>query len=150
MRDNGTVGFGLNTVDEFVLTALPIISHWVSLRYILFAEMLSRQSTIYWYTDALGDVFEWHQGWLASVGLHLPPAVVEGMADVDLSGEFNFDTTEKDANLVADAERVNGSVPSWRDGLRPETVAEMDRVVQQWLPPVILDKIGAKKDASAE
>lgn len=53
MPGTGSVGVGIDTVDEFVLATLPVICQWVSLRYIIFGGMLSEQSTICWYDDAM-------------------------------------------------------------------------------------------------
>lgn len=154
MQIHGSVGVGLDNVDEFVLAALPFLCQWVSLRYIFFGGFLSQQSTIFWYDDAMENVSKWHRDWLASVGLHLPSAVVEAMIDVDLRGEFDFDTRRKDKEHPEDdTEEIEGeteAMPTWRDRLRPETVVEMDRIVQQWLPPVMLTKIGAFPSPSAE
>lgn len=136
------VGMDLDTLDEFVLATLPVLCHWVSLRHILFAGILKERSTVFWYEDALADSFKWHQEWLTFVGLHLPAAVVEGMSDVDLNGEFDFDRPSNGGNLNDRVQAGTKDFGTWRDRLRPETVVEMDRIVQEWLPPVILDKIG--------
>lgn len=154
MQVHGSVGAGLDTVDEFVLATLPVLCQWVSLRYILFDGLLSRQSTIFWYDDAMEDVSKWHRDWLASVGLHLPSTIVEAMVDVDLRGEFDFDTRRgKNDHPEDDTEQVRGetgATSTWRDRLRPDTLVEMDRIVQQWLPPVILSKIGVVPIPSAQ
>ena len=148
LKNHGGVGVGLDTVDEFVLEALPVLCHWVSLRYIVFGGILGQQSTIFWYDDAMRDVSKWHRDWLASVGLHLPSTIVEAMIDVDLRGEFDFDTRGKNEHPEDDVELAEEAepTPTWKDGLRPETVVQMDRIVQQWLPPVILAQIGAVRN----
>lgn len=64
-------------LEDYVSRMLPTVCQWVALRYILFAGLMSDQSTLFWYDEAKADPVAWHNDWLDFVGLRLPPSVVE-------------------------------------------------------------------------
>lgn len=137
------VGFGTNTLDEFVLEMVPILCQWVALRYLLFSTILEQQSIILWYEDALLDAHRWHYEWVASVGLHLPDAVIEAMADAALREDFDFETEGKNEHPGVNTTSKGGASqrPVWNNMLRPETLVALDLIARKWLPPVILAKL---------
>lgn len=128
-------------LDDFALAFLPTTCMWVTLRFLLFEGMLSRQSTVYWYEDALKDPLGWHRHFLEFVGLHLPETVVSEAARRSFRGGkiMNFPSKGIDAHVggqEATPER------SFRDELMPQTLLKMDQTMRTWLPPVLLTKLG--------
>ena len=137
-----TVGFGADTLDEFVLEMVPVLCQWVALRYLLFTAILESQSTIFWYQDALSDARRWHYEWIASVGLHLPEAVVDEMADAASREDFRFETKGKNEHRgTIKAEKEASQRPTWHELLQPETLVALDIVMRKWLPPGVLAKL---------
>lgn len=138
----GAVGSGSETLDEFVLAVAPVLCQWLTLRYILFTDIMGALSTLFWYDDGLEEPFNWHSEWVASVGLHLPEPVVEEMADAALREEFDFDT--KGRNKHPGVVQVKGledtHSPTWQELLKPETQVALDDILRNWLPPAVLVK----------
>lgn len=92
---------------------------------------------VYWYEDALDDPLSWHFEWLASVGLHIPPKVVEGAASAAARHDFVF--------LTKGVDRHPGGVTlrrSYKDEITAETLSGFDAVLRTWLPPIVLARLG--------
>lgn len=93
---------------------------------------------MYWYEDAKEDPIAWHYEWLASVGLRLPPEVVEGAARAATRHEFVFPTKGVDKHLGG----VNAANRSYANEITAETLSGFDPVLRTWLPPVLLARLG--------
>lgn len=142
--DAKVIGSGLKAIDEFVLDALPDLCRWMSIRYALFTGPMHQQSTLFWYDDAVSDIVTWHQEWLASVGLNLTESVVERMAQAAERGEFDFNTLGRNDHPGTDKEvpeEKEKAHASWKDGLNTEILEDLDDILRQWLPPVILARL---------
>lgn len=138
------IGAGLDKVDDFVLSALPTLCQWMSIRYALFTGPMAQQSTLFWYADAVSDVVTWHHEWLASVGLNITESVVDKMVQATESGEFDFKTLGRNDHPGVDEQGAGEEVKthrSWQDDLNPEILGEVDDILRQWLPLVILAKL---------
>lgn len=139
-----SIGAGLDTVDDFVLAALPTLCQWMSLRYAFFTGPMAQQSTLFWYDDAVSDALTWHHNWLASVGLNLPEPAVEEMVQAATSGDFAFETRGRNAHPGEDVEGAgeeDKSSRSWREEINPELMEEIEDTMRQWLPPEILARL---------
>lgn len=141
-----TVGNGEHTLGEFMLSVLPHLCHWMTIRYFLFAGTLAEQSTFLWYEDAMVNTSEWHFDWLASAGLHLPQPVLEHMAEGALHQEFQFmrqglneHPGQEDQSVRREGQPLNPR--SWKSEISPDLMEKMDAIMRQWLPPVIRSKI---------
>lgn len=132
------------TVDEYVLEFLPTACKWVSVRYILFTEVLAGRSALFWYDDAQESPEDWHEAFYGLTGLRMPPAVVTQAADVAAgrvsdSRLKSFPAKGLDVHL-GEEEGEAQEPRTFRDEVLPETLLEMDAVLQAWLPPVLLRK----------
>lgn len=142
------IGYGLSTVDEFVMETLPTLCQWLTIRYLLFAGAMAEQSTLFWYTDTLANPTSWHSDWLNSVGVHLPAPVVEEMASAATNGEFGFTTQGKNEHPgeVSVEPETNDdvqeeSLPTWKTEISPELMGRIDDIMRQWLPPALFARI---------
>lgn len=142
-KQSKVVGTGQETVDEFVMAALPALCHWMTIRYFLFAGLMADQSTLFWYAESLADPWTWHMNWLSSVGLHLPAPVVEVMSNAASNGKFMFSTPGRNEHPGEIAPENEEVARSWKDGLSPHLMKKMDVVMHKWLPPAIRYKINA-------
>lgn len=139
------IGSGLESIDDFVLNALPALCQWLSIRYELFTGPMAQRSTLFWYNDAISDAVTWHNEWLSSVGLNLTESVVEGMVQAAERGDFDFDTPGRNDHLGIYEEgegEEKEAHRSWKDYLNPEILEDVDDVLRQWLSPVILARLG--------
>lgn len=140
-RLNGGILGSHVTLPEYVFAILPKICMWVCIRYVLFAGVLGKQSTMYWYDEAVADPLAWHQTFLHSVGVHLPSSVVVNAKDAALRNEFDFVFKHKDRHM--EGKGVENKVErSWQDELGPHSLEEVDKILRVWLPPVLLAKLG--------
>lgn len=121
------------SIDDYALGILPILCQWISIRYVLFLEYLAEQSAFFWYEDMKTNPIEFHRRCLAFVGLHLPESELEIAAEIALSGDFDFGTKGLDDHHGASTEHRNTT--NLKDELTEETLVEMDRILEQWLPP---------------
>ena len=140
----GGVGASATTLDEFVLVMVPVLCQWLTLRYLLFTEVMGPQSTIFWYDDGLNDAVTWHKEWVASAGVHLPMTAVEVMADAALREDFAFDTKGKNTHpgeTTTTKKKEETDSPTWQEVLSPETLMDVDVIARKWLPPAILAKL---------
>lgn len=145
-RKSKAVGVGLETVDEYVMAVLPALCHWMTVRYFLFAGFMADQSTLFWYAESLADPWTWHKTWLSSVGLHLPPTVVEVMSNAAGSGKFMFSTPGRNEHPGEIATKEEGATPRWKAGVSPHLMEKMDVIMHQWLPPVIRSKLNTMQE----
>lgn len=129
------------SVDEFVIEMLPTICQWVSLRYLVFGEIIKAQSSLFWYDDAFGDTEQWHRQFLEFVGLDMPFHVVKQSSNAaqDGGGESGVKMTE--INIHVGGQEASPS-RSYKDEITAETLAGMDDVLRIWLPPVLLERLG--------
>lgn len=124
------------TVEDYVMEMLPSVAQWVAIRHFLFEEMLADRSTVFWYDDAIDQPLTWHQRWYESVGLRLPSDVIEAASFASSgNGASNYRMPHPGGGHAA-VDR------SFKDEIGEELQAYMDDVVRQWLPPVLLAKIG--------
>jgi len=133
------------TVDEYVLEFLPTACKWVSVRYILFSEVLADRSALFWYDDAQDSPENWHEAFYCLAGLLMPPAIVTQAAGVAAgrasdSRLKSFPSKGMDVHLGEEEEEAQ-EPRTFRDEVLPETLVEMDAVLQTWLPPVLLRKL---------
>lgn len=124
------------TVDEYVVKMLPTISQWLTIRHILFEEMMAEQSTVFWYEDAIGDPLTWHERWYESVGLRLPASVVEEASRVSSGDGVSTYRMPHPGGADATADR------SYKDEISFGLNGQMDDILRAWLPPSFLVKIG--------
>lgn len=128
----------MTNLPRKVLSMLPQICQWIALRHILFSGFMANRSTLFWYEEALDDPIQWHQQWLASVGLHLPAAIVTSIADAAVGSKHDFMASELDHHPGG----INREGRSWRDEVTPALLESMDEIVRIWLPPVLLARLG--------
>lgn len=118
--------------DEYVMAILPHICQWISTRHIVFNEWMSKQSTIFWYEEAVADPRKFHMGWLESAGLHLPESVVDEAVDAALRADFEFHTKGIDKHPGGEP-AVSGR--SWKNEISGYVLEHMDEMLRVWLPP---------------
>lgn len=126
------------TLDSFVLRYLPVIAQWTAVRYILFTGYLAKESTIFWYEDAIDDPRTWHLRLLASIGLRLPEEVIRRAVDAALDGDFIFKVKSIDHHKGRDE---NMTARSFDNILREETLEEAEAILRTWLPPPLLARL---------
>ena len=147
-NDHHWIGFGLKTIDEFVMAVLPALCRWLTIRYLIFTGAMAKQSTIFWYSDTLADPTRWHSDWLQSVGVHLPIHVVEDMANAATNDQFSFKTPGKNEHpgeVTAENEGTDEteSLPSWKTEISPELMDSIDNIMHTWLSPAVLARVEA-------
>lgn len=133
------------SVDEYVLSGhLAVICEWVALRYYLFGEVLGDKASLFWYDDAEDHPDEWHNQFFDFVGLRLPSSLVERAANVAVGRAQDprlstFPSKGIDVHTGGEEAVVKRS---YRDEIRPDTLALMDAELRNWLPPFLLEKFG--------
>ena len=131
----------IGDLDDFVATELPIICEWMTVRHILFSGLLPHQSIEVWYGDAMADPFEWHYHFFDSVGLQLPYQAVNDVAEAAAANDLRFTPTHVDLHPGEEA-RTDTSARKFEDEVSSETLKLADDILRQWLPPVLLAKLG--------
>lgn len=118
--------------DMYIMALLPRIRQWMSTRHIVFSEMMSKQSTIFWYEEAVADPRRFHIGWLKSAGVQLPSSTVDKAVGAALRHDFKFNTKGIDEHLGGEA-----AVPgrSWENEISPHVLGYMNEVLLVWLAP---------------
>ena len=127
------------TLKDYVLKMLPTICQYVHLRYVLLHEGMSERMEEFEYEDSVANPLEWHQRWLAFVGLNLPEKVVREASDKNSKRQYSF--AEKGFDEHPGGKSATPS-RSFRDEVSEEFEAEMDRIARIWLPPNILETFG--------
>lgn len=128
------------SVDTYVVAMLPVFCQWVSVRYLVFAELLRDASIIFWYDEALEDPVFWHVGFFEFVGLRIPDEVLRRAASVATRGGsmFGFPSKGKDRH---DGGAAVAPTRSFRDEINSTTLSNMDDILRTWLPTVMLEKV---------
>lgn len=129
------------SADEFVLALLPTVCQWVSIRYLLFSELLVNTSKMFWYDDAKANPMEWHQQLLSFVGLRVPDGVVSMAADAAEQGGHILGFPSKgvdkhEGGLKATEDRLS------TDEVTATTLKKMDAVLRLWFPAAVLKQLG--------
>ncbi|CAM9643384.1 unnamed protein product [Scytosiphon promiscuus] len=127
------------TVEEGALKSLTSVAQWIALRHILFEGLMANRSETFWYEDATEDPLDWHFRWTALAGLRLPISWVEGIASLRLIGPWMDMTTG--VNPHPGGHKVS-ETRTWRDEVSPEIIGDMDAILRQWLPGVLLARLG--------
>lgn len=135
-----------DNLEQYITKILPRICMWTSIRYMLFTGTLAKQSTVFWYHDAITDPLDWHHRFLGSIGLHLPISVIRSATNAALHEDFAFNFKPRDSHLKEEESRSSNKVEvvesrSWEDEVGEDMVEVMNRVARVWLPPVILAKV---------
>lgn len=129
-----------DSVREYVAALLPVMTKWISVRYLLFVELpVPQPPSIYWYNETLSDPIEWHRKFYSSIGIRLPEDVIAEQARRAALGDSMFGMVPKGYDLHFDP-KDNSTTQSFRD-LGAATVEEMNNELRLWLPPVVLDKL---------
>lgn len=128
------------TVDAYALRILPILCEWISVRHIVFGEYLAKNSTAFWYDEIKSDPVEYHRAWLALVGLHLPVRELGIAVERAVHGELDFHTKGFDPHPGLSTDHPRNRTLEAQ--LRNDTLPRMEPILQQWLPPVFLSKLG--------
>lgn len=134
------------SVDEFVLLMLPILCKWLSVRYLLFADLLAAKSAIFWYDEALADPIGWHESFFSFVGLKLPQDIVRKAAKAASDGGkiFGLFPSKGMDKHQGGADADEGR--TFRDEVNSTTLSSIDDVLRVWLPPVVLEKLDVKPE----
>ena len=127
----------IESVDHFFVNHLDAITQWISLRYLLFTQLASERSEVFWYEDAVADPIEWHGRYFTFVGLRPPPLVVHHTAAIATQGGSILGFPAKGLDYHPDGEEQAPS-RTFRDELNNSSLAIMDDVLRKWLPPIIL------------
>lgn len=131
----------LQSVDEYFRGNLPIVCKWVSIRYLLFTELLANTSAVFWYDDAVADPVDWHDRYYSFVGINMPREVVNTAAREASRGGSILGFHSK--GLDKHPGGIKPSVTrSYRDELSRDSLTDMDDVLRLWLPPVVLEILG--------
>ncbi len=128
------------SVDAYVENMLPVFCQWVSVRYLLFAELLRDTSVTLWYDEALENPVSWHNEFFGFVGLSFPNNVVQIAANASMSGGsiMGFPAKGIDKHEGGAAAALTRS---FKDEISPSTLSIMDDILRIWLPPQVLEKI---------
>ena len=126
-------------IDAYFRMFLETITMWVSIRYLLFTELLADQSLVLYYEDAVTDPLDWHIKYLDFVGVRLPPEQVNEAARVASGGGsiLGFHSKGFDEHPGA---KIQDDTRSFRDELSNSSLSFMDDVLRTWLPDYLLDK----------
>lgn len=118
----------------------------MSLRYLLFAEILGHKSSLFWYDDAQENPDAWHDEFYQLIGLRMPMSVVEksvaiATGQVSDSRLAGFPSKGIDVHSGKSGSQTSGK-RTFRDEVSAATVSKMDAMLRVWLPPVLLEKFG--------
>lgn len=133
--------FKETSVDVFVINMLPTVCQWVSLRFLLFEQILKTQSSLFWYSDAFADSEQWHEHFLQFVGLNMPHDVVKAAANTATDGGEIPGMHRTGVNVHLGGAEAELS-RTYQDEITAETLAGMDDVLRVWLPPILLTRLG--------
>lgn len=132
-----------DTVDQYFQRYLGLICQWISIRYFFFTTIVADQSELFWYGDHEDDPFDWHERYLALIGLNLPVndtlAMARAASEGDFSGVLTYKVKGVDAHPGGLVDRSNST---FEDELGEESRLMMDDVLRRWLPPVVLRRLG--------
>ena len=131
----------LGELEEFVARELPIICQWLTVRHVLFSGFLLHQSIEFWYNDAMADPLEWYYHFFYSVGLQLPYQAVNNVAEAAGANELSFRHKQVDKH-PGEEPRNDTGVRKFENEVSPETRKAADDILRQWLPHVILERLG--------
>ncbi|MEP2387730.1 hypothetical protein [Hyphomonas sp.] len=126
-------------VEDFAAKQLPIVCQWVAVRYILFSGIRYDESEQFWYEDARADPLAWHYCWIDFAGLQLPATEVEAAAAAAANDDFSFKYKPVDEHPGQSNET---RAMDFEDAVSPELLKAANDILRQWLPPVLLAKIG--------
>ncbi|CAM9470199.1 unnamed protein product [Scytosiphon promiscuus] len=137
-----------SSVDEYALSFLPAACKWVSIRYLLFAEILGHKSSLFWYDDAQENPGDWHSDFYDFIGIRVPMSVVErsvavATGQVPDSRLAGFPSKGIDVHSGGSESESSGK-RTFRDEVSATTVSKMDDMLRVWLPPVLLEKFGIR------
>lgn len=147
LQRNKKLSFYSGTVDDFVVAVLPTMAQWIAVRHILFEGIMKDQSTSFWYQDALDDPSKWHYRWLQTIGLQLPPGVVQGMIDAAILGDLNDLGVKGNSRLDThqsaqeSTDQVDQKFRKFEDEVSPHLLAIANDSLRQWLPRVLLKQL---------
>lgn len=144
LQRNKKLSFYSGSVDDFVVAVLPTIAQWIAVRHILFEDIMKDQSTSFWYQDALDEPRKWHYQWLQTIGLELPPGVVQGMIDAAIAGDVDVKRSNRlDTHPSAQesTSQVDQKFRKFEDEVSPHLLAIADDSLRRWLPRVFLTQL---------
>lgn len=125
------------SLDEYVVRMFPTVCQWVAIRHYFFQGMVPDKAIVFWYDDSLADPLTWHNRWLEFIGLNPPPEVVRAATDAAAARDFEFYSKGVD-------EHIGGNQPSMKrsyaEEVRPDTLAGLEDVMRNWLPPELLER----------
>lgn len=127
-------------LGEWALNILPHICIWFTIRHHIFTETLADTSTVFWYHEAVADPLEWHRRFMDSVGLHLPPSLVEAAKDAAIREQFPFNHKNMDRHTETSLAEVDPR-RCWEEEVGAETAEAMTKIARIWLPPILLAKL---------
>ncbi|CAN0050340.1 unnamed protein product [Ascophyllum nodosum] len=130
----------VESVDFFFINHLDSIAQWISLRYVLFTQIMPERSEVFWYEDAVADPIEWHGRYYNFVGLRPPPRVIHHASAIATKGGSILGFPAKGLDYHPDGEE-QAPTRTFRDELGAESLAMMDDVLRKWLPPIILRRL---------
>lgn len=134
-------GKDLGSMEAFVAKELPLMCQWVAIRYILFSGILPDQSVTFWYDDTMADPWNWHTRWFYALGLQLPIHVIASTAQEAVANDFSFQYKTIDKHPGGETPAAAG-VRRFEDEVTQETLELADAILREWLPPVLLTKLG--------
>lgn len=126
-----------STIDEYVQRMFPIFCQWLTIRYVLFMEMMSG-SVVFWYSEALKEPVAWFRTWFHSIGLQLPEMFVNDIAFAAVHGGEGMLRRVRDSHPGGAAISPNRS---YTDELEAETLASFESHMVTWLPPEIVERL---------
>lgn len=126
------------TLENFILKELPIMCQWLTIRYMLFSGLHYEKSEEFWYSEARNDPMEWHYKWLNFVGLQIPSSEVNFIKNRAIKNEFVFTYKKVDIHPG----QKDNTTRNFEDEISSEMFEISNGILRQWLPPVILAKLG--------
>lgn len=128
-------------INTFFLAHLAAVTKWISVRYMVFSELLPQNQTeVFYFEDAISDPVDWHRRFYLFAGINLPPPMVHRVAEIAQNGRGSHNDTSLASEQTA---FTANSDRSFRDELKPETLVYMDNVLRIWLPSELLEKFGS-------
>lgn len=133
------------TVDEFVLSAFPVVCQWMMLRYILFGGTMFDQRTIsFWYQDTLTDPVSWHRQLHNFVGLQLPESVAKAVSNATMQRQASFRwnrISKHHGGFEATRKR------SYVNEIKAETSLRLDEMLVSCTPPALRSRFNISESA---